>query len=651
MGIDQNSTAYSALTVHVPDEQYWREQVKCQAACPVHTDARGYVRAIAAGDFERAYLIARGPNPLASICGRICGARCEANCRRNDLDAAVSIRALKRFVTEQFGPESGTRTPLQLLKDVVGAGGDRECSAEEELLNLTRLLGRADFAPPTGDPIAIIGSGPAGLACAHDLALMGFRPTIFEMEPVAAGMLALGVPAYRLPRELIQAEVEVIKALGVEIRCGVEVGKDVQIADLRRDYKAVVVAVGAKKSRRAPIPGNEGPQVLGGVEFLRDVSLDRPVHLGQRVVVIGGGNVAYDVSRTLLREEVDVGRTALREEMEDVARTALRQAGVRDVVLCCLESVEEMPADDEEILEGTDEGVRLHASHAPHEIHLDAQGNVCGITFKECTRVFDDAGRFAPEFNEDNTTRFECDTVIWAIGQSVDVSFLKAVEDIELDGRGLVVCDPTTLRTTAPDVWIAGDMAYGPRLMIDAIASGKQTARHIYETLIGITLREEDLVLHFPEAEYAREAGYEKRGRTPIPLRPVSERLIGQDTVVETGYDTNAALCEAGRCLDCSVNTIFDGDKCILCGGCVDVCPSLCLQLVSLDRLVGDDTYGAVRDTWLEGTAAADMSAMVKDETICIRCALCAERCPTGAITMERFTFEGVWRESAEQAI
>ena len=637
------------FTVRVPDEPYWRDQIKCQSACPVHTDARGYVRAIAEGDYERAYLIARGPNPLASICGRICGARCEANCRRNDLDQAVSIRALKRFVTAQFGPESGTRTPMQLLKDVVSRAARHECTGAEELRSLTRWLGTGDFRQPTGDPVAIIGSGPAGLACAHDLALMGYRPTIFEMESVAAGMLYLGVPAYRLPRDLIQAEVAVIEALGVEIRCNIRVGRDVAFQDLRRDYKAVVIAVGLKKSRALPVPGHDAPEVLGGVDMLRAVALGRPVELGQRVVVVGGGNVAFDVSRTVLREEFEVGRTLLREEMEDVARTAMRQSGVREVTLCCLESLDEMPADDIEIIEGGEEGVELYPSLGPDEIHVDDAGHVTGMSFKECTRVFDEDGRFAPEFHAENRRRFDCDTVLWAIGQGLDVDFLdNEVTDIERDARGLVVCDPETQRTSAPDVWIAGDMAHGPRLMIDAIASGKRAARSIYQALSGVTIREEDLVLHFPVAGYGREDGYEKIGRTPIPTRPAEERVVGHDVEVETGFDAADAMREACRCLDCGVNTIFDGDKCILCGGCVDVCPSVCLRLVSLDKLAGDDTFAAVRDGWLEDEAAAEMSAIVKDETICIRCALCAERCPVGAITMERFTFEGAWRAAGE---
>ena len=314
------------ISAEVPDEAYWRRQIRCQYACPVNTDARGYVRAIAEGDFERAYLIARGPNPLASICGRVCGAPCEAACRRGAIDQPVSIRALKRFVTDRFGPESFTREtlkPIELLRKVLGFS-PRECGSREELQSLKSVLDGIKPIRSSGKKVAIIGSGPAGLAAAHDLALLGHRPVVYEMEPVPAGMLAVGIPEYRLPRELIRAEVEVIRALGVEFICDTQVGKDVTLVDLRKTHAATIIAVGAKRSRTVPVPGGEGRGVLGGVEFLRDVSLrhcgpgSTLLQLGQRVVVVGGGNVAYDVSRTVIRQ---VGY--------DVSRSALRQSNVR----------------------------------------------------------------------------------------------------------------------------------------------------------------------------------------------------------------------------------------------------------------------------------------------------------------------------------
>ena len=224
------------IQVEVPNDDYWRRQVKCQDACPVHTDARGYVRAIAAGNLEQAYLIARAPNPLASICGRVCGAPCEAACRRGDIDQPIAIRALKRFVTERFGAESGRFRPLQLLERVLRGGADRLCRGQEDLAGLRSLLRDLETPPADGLPVAIIGSGPAGLAAAHDLALLGCRPVVFEMEPVPAGMLAVGIPAYRLPRKLIQAEIEIIRALGVRFECGVCVGKDITLEQIRQRF-------------------------------------------------------------------------------------------------------------------------------------------------------------------------------------------------------------------------------------------------------------------------------------------------------------------------------------------------------------------------------------------------------------------------------
>jgi NADPH-dependent glutamate synthase beta subunit-like oxidoreductase len=244
--------------VRIPDEDYWREQIECQNACPVNTDARGYVRAIANGDFEKAYLIARGPNPLASICGRVCGAPCEAACRRRDIDQAISIRALKRFVTERYGTESKRLNPLELLGKVLAHGPDRDCRAGEELAGLRTLLRDLDAPPKSGKRVAIVGSGPAGLAAAHDLALLGIEPVVFEMEPVPAGMLVVGIPSYRLPRDLVEAEVELIRALGVRFECNTQVGQDLPFADIRREFDATIVCVGLKRSRSLPIPGSDG---------------------------------------------------------------------------------------------------------------------------------------------------------------------------------------------------------------------------------------------------------------------------------------------------------------------------------------------------------------------------------------------------------
>ncbi len=621
--------------VRLADEAYWREQIKCQYACPVHTDARGYVRAIAEGDYELAYLIARGPNPLASICGRICGAPCEAACRRGTIDQPIAIRALKRFVCERYGVDHRDGNPREFFDYLRQSTAPRACDDADELRHLLDFLVRADFPKPQGERVAIIGSGPAGLAAAHDLALMGFRPVIFEMEPVPAGMLYTGVPGYRLPRELIRAEIAVIEALGVEIRCNTQVGKDVTFDRLRQDFAAVIIACGAKRSRQLPIPGADAIGVMGGVDFLRDVALGKQVELGQRVIVIGGGNVAYDVARTVLRQEE-----------YDVSRTAARMKGVREVHLVCLESLEEMPADTVEILEGAEEGIVRHNSWGPKEIltrEVNGQRFVRGVRFVRCTSVYDEQKRFAPKFDESVEMTLEGDTVLLSVGQAADLRFLDPQRDgIELRSPQQIVSDPETGATTAEGVFVAGDIAYGPKLMIHAIASGKQAARSVYRYLRGCEIAPEDVQFHFPIERYRREKSYEKRSRVPIPTLTPAERLANPKALVEIGYSEAEARAEASRCLDCGVNTIFDGERCILCGGCVDVCPTACLKLVSLDRIQPTpEVASLLRSLALD--AEPELSAILKDEDRCIRCGLCAERCPTTAITMERFLFSREW--------
>ncbi len=621
------------VKVEVPDRQYWKEQIKCQAACPVHTDARGYVRAIAEGDDALAYLIARGPNPLASVCGRVCGAPCETACRRGDVDKPIAIRALKRFVCDRFGPESRKDNGsafIAFLKEAALQAQPRACLDGDELLFLLQGLMRGDIAPVTDKSVGIVGSGPAGLAAAHDLALLGFSVTIYEMEPVLAGMLTTGIPEYRLPRDLVQAEVDVILAMGVKAVTNCRVGEDISFSDLRAGHDAVVIATGAKSSRKLNLPGADAKGVYGGVEFLRDVFLGRPPTLGQRVVVIGGGNVAYDV-----------GRTVLRQISLDAARTAVRRPGVGKVHLCSLESLEEMPADDIEIIEGDEEGIVRCNSVGPKAMLTDAQGAVRGVLFQKCLQVFDADGRFNPIFDENVTTEIPCDNVLLAIGQTYDLSFIDGGRDgLRMLPNGLIECDPETGRTSTPDVFVAGDLAYGPKLLIHAVASGKAVARAIYQSVTGRALRAEAVELHFPLADYAREQDYEKLKRVPLPSLPVAQRLANPSALVEEGYGESAARREASRCLNCGVNTIFDGEKCVLCGGCVEVCPESCLDIVSAGDLEPAAPVPMLFDALLEPMSPAQTSAIVKDETRCIRCALCAERCPTGAITMEAFHFK-----------
>ena len=632
--------AVAPLRVEVPGAQHHRGLISCQVACPVHTDARGYVRAIASGDFERAYLIARGPNPFASICGRICAAPCEASCRRGKIplsdedgffvgpDKPIAIRALKRFACEQHGVEA--RSPEEAFAAVRGYVPEVAADAEElaALLHATVTPG---FERGQGEPVAVIGAGCAGLAAAHDLALLGFRPVVFESEPVPAGMLALGIPEYRLPRELIRREVQVIEALGVEIRCNTAVGRDVSFADLRRDFRAVIIAVGAKRPRALGLPGEQGPGVYGGVDFLRAVSLNETMPLGREVIVIGGGNVAYDVARTVVRQMA-----------YDTARTAARMPGERRVRLVSLETLAEMPADTTEIREGDEEGVERLGGFGPVEILRDVAGAVTGLRVKRCLRVYDDQRRFAPRFDEADVRTFDCDTVLIAAGQTTDLSFLESGgADVTQFRPGWPKVDEETLASTAPGVFVAGDLAHGTRLVIDAVASGKKVARSVYAHVTGKRLAPGILTAHLPLDRYRRERGYEKIRRVEIPVLPPEERLHHPAKLVERGFSEPEALREASRCLDCGVTPVFDGTRCVLCGGCADVCPTLCLKLVALTDLARTPELDEVITA--AGLDGASHSAILKDEDRCIRCALCEMRCPVDAITMERVHFTATW--------
>jgi NADPH-dependent glutamate synthase beta subunit-like oxidoreductase len=632
------------LSVQVPGEGYHRSLIACQVACPVHTDARGYVRAIAGGRFEEAYLIARGPNPFASICGRVCGAPCEAACRRGQVprvdddgkfvarDRPIAIRALKRFACEQAGPEA---RPTDAVVAAAQSYVPEVCADAEEMAALLRAGVAGRFVPARGEPVAIIGAGPAGLSAAHDLALMEFSPVVFESEPVPAGMLAVGIPQYRLPRDLIRREVDVIRALGVQIRCGVTVGKDVSFADLRRDHAAVVIAVGAKSSRALGLPGERGPRVYGGVELLRAVALNEPIDLGREVVVIGGGNVAYDVARTVLRQIAF-----------DTARTAARLVGPGRVHLVSLETLEEMPADTIEILEGDEEGVRRHNGWGPVEIVRDGEGRVTGVRFRRCRRVYDENRKFSPVFDDSDQTTLPCDTVLLSVGQAPNLDLLKdGGTDVEQIRPGWPRVDKQTLATTALGVFVCGDLAHGTRLLIEAVASGKAAARSVYRHVTGRGIAMESVTAHVPLPRYARERGYESIRRTPLPTLPPEHRQEDPKREVEIGYGREAAMREASRCLDCGVTPVFDGERCVLCGGCADVCPTQCLKLVTIADIEGGEILDdAVRAAIGEDADESMNSAILKDEERCIRCALCAMRCPADAITMERVSFQTDWR-------
>ena len=584
----------------------WLERnFPCKWACPVHTEAGKYVTLIAEGRYREAYAVARRPNPLASICGRICAAPCEAVCRRGEFDAPVAIRALKRFVTEKFGVES--MMDFSVLSEIYGRRKDRYA-----------------------EKVAVIGSGPAGLACAHDLALRGYPVTIFEAAPVAGGMLRLGVPEYRLPRALIQLEVHAILSLGVELRVDSRLGRDFTLADLsQQGYAAVFLAVGAMRSRDLAIDGMDLDGVLKGVDYLLNVNLGYKVEMGSRIVVIGGGNVALDVARTAARggEHENLQRSLSVVQALDVARSAIR-FGAREVTVCCLESESEMAAARDELEEAEREGITFRHRVGPKRL-VGERGSVTGVEFLEVSRVFDESGRFSPQFLPGSETVLPIDTVIVAIGQTGDLSFLRP-EDGVATHQGRIVVDPDTLATTARGIFSGGDAAFGPRIAITAVANGKRAARSIDEHLRGRISPDEDPVVEIDvHGRYRRVLDYEAIPRQKPPTRPISRRIGIAE--VEEAFGEREAQLEATRCLHCWTNTIFEqseaeGTECLLCGGCQDVCPEDCIEILPAS---------SVR-SGLEGHRQG--SIILKDEETCIRCGLCARRCPAGTITMQSFT-------------
>jgi ferredoxin len=344
-----------------------------------------------------------------------------------------------------------------------------------------------------------------------------------------------------------------------------------------------------------------------------------------------------------------VARTVVRQAAYDAARTAARLAGTRRVHLVSLETLEEMPADTVEIVEGDEEGVERANGWGPVAIERGPDGAVAGVVFRRCLRVYDDARRFAPVYDDADRRTIPCDTVLIAAGQAPNLAFLgDGGTDVEELRPGWPKVDPDTLATSAPGVFVAGDLAHGTRLLIDAVASGKRAARSVYAYVTGRGIRPEALETHVPLERYRREFLYEAIPRQPLPATPPEERLHDPATLVERVYDEATARREASRCLDCGVTPVFDGTRCVLCGGCVDVCPTSCLKLTGLDALVPTAELVALADVSIgAGVDPTGHTAIVKDEDRCIRCALCAVRCPADAIEMERVRFTTVWRKDA----
>ncbi|MEO8586954.1 MAG: FAD-dependent oxidoreductase [Acidobacteriota bacterium] len=637
-----------AIRVRFPDLDHWKAQVKCQAGCPVSTDAGRYVQLIAEGRDEDAFLVARAPNPFASVCGRVCAAPCEDACRRGSIDAPVSIRALKRFVTEQYGVES--RHP-----------GTQDRLLREPILEGNRYSGHLPMHPAgvrpsspskkiPGPKVAVVGAGPAGLSAAHDLALLGYSVTVFEAAGEPGGMMRFGIPEYRLPRTLIKAEIDKILSLGVTLRLGTALTPSFGLAELRAaGFEAAFLSVGVSKGRDLQVPGVELDGVVKAVDYLLNVNRGFRMDLGQRVVVIGGGFVAFDAARTALRmgREKDVDELAEKageadarlKEALDSARAALR-GGAADVTIVSLESFEEMPVlrstqGHEEFEETKKEGVVFVPRRGPNRFL--GSGRLSAVELKRVTSVFDANGRFAPAYDEADLITLEADACILAIGQTPDLSFLKSADGVALTPGGTIAVDRTTLATSAPGIFAGGDVAFGPRNLIEAVANGKRAARSIHEHLakekasIRATLEIEKI----PTISYRMIAGFEILDREAPPTLDVGRRTGIAE--VESGYAAAEARTQAARCLVCHVQTIYDPEACVLCNRCVDVCPEYCLALVPLESLDLPEEERAALAARAEGNGLP-LSAMVKDDERCIRCGLCAVRCPTDAMTMEKFS-------------
>jgi NADPH-dependent glutamate synthase beta subunit-like oxidoreductase/NAD-dependent dihydropyrimidine dehydrogenase PreA subunit len=628
---------------YFPDFSYYQRNVACQYACPVRTDGRAYVTAIAKGQYERAYLIARETNPFASTCGWVCGAPCEAACRRGKIDAPIAIRALKRFVNDRYGVflgETGeTRQPPSWPAYVGRTDaqdlGNTIFPTSRSGLNVARQRGDR-----TGKRVAIVGAGPAGLSCAHDLALLGHEIIIYDSAPLAGGMLRLGVPEYRLPRELIDLEIQAILALGPTLKLNQTLGVDFDLSDLRRDFDSVFVAIGTYRSRSLNVEGEQFDGVLRAVDFLINVNLGGyNLDLGRRVLVVGGGNVAMDVARTAARLGHPAQSGGDLEVALDVARTAVRLGATQEVNCLVVEGRDEMLADPIEILEAEEEGVTIHNHVAPTRIVGDNE-QATGVETLEVTRTFDESGRFNPQMAPDTERIWNCDSVIVAIGQSGEVDWIKPEDGLEITRRGTIAVNAETLATTAEGVYTGGDIAFGPRLIINAVADGQRAARSIHTYLQGIrpSLTRKGFFSPISKQDYPRIGpmrDYLRRPRRQPQALPV-ERRIGV-SLVEVGFDEDVAREQGERCLICTLNPIFDGDLCILCNGCVDVCPMDCLKLVPVSALEGDEMVTAVISRRTAEWPSA--SAMLLDPTRCIRCGLCAARCPTEAVKMESFSF------------
>ncbi|MEN6635128.1 MAG: FAD-dependent oxidoreductase [Clostridiaceae bacterium] len=499
----------------------------CKTNCPAHISVQGYLKLAAQGKYREALELIKVENPFPAVCGRICNRRCEDACMRGEIDAPIAIDEVKKFVAAQELTEEGRFLPKK----------------------------RHDYSDKK---IAIIGSGPAGLSCAYYLALDGYTVTVFEKEQQLGGMLTLGVPAFRLEKDVINAEIDILRALGVAFQTGVEVGKDVSLDALRKQgYDAFYVAIGAQGGRKLGVDGEDVENVLSGIEFLRRVNAGEKMQLSGKTVVIGGGNVAVDVARTAVR------------------------TGSTETAMYCLESRKEMPASEEEIEEAMEEHISVNNSWGPKRI-LSENDKVTGVEFMRCTRVFDETGRFSPLYDENDTITVPADAVLVTIGQSILWGDLLAGTSAVTNRNGTLQADGFTYQTAQKDVFSGGDCCTGPKFAIDAIAAGKQAAISIHR----FVHPGQSLTIGRDRREYKeldkKNAIVETYDNTP---RQKPKTLDSKTPAEKTFRDLRGTFTEAqvkaetARCLGCGV-TLVDQYMCVGCGQCTTKCKFDAIHLV-----------------------------------------------------------------------
>ncbi|MGH2378155.1 MAG: FAD-dependent oxidoreductase [Candidatus Limnocylindria bacterium] len=585
---------------------WYQDNIPCQEACPVKTNCRGYLNLAAAGEYEKAWELALDPNPLASICGSVCAAPCETACRRKEVDKPLSIRYVKKFLSDW-------------THENIKSDGHRYTQPPPPV-----------YGPPA-KRVAVIGAGCAGLSAASDLAKLGFGVTIFDALDQAGGTALAGVPPFRLPREVIDRDIRGIVNDNVELRLQTYVGRNVKLSDLRDEYDAVLISGGCFEPNYPRLPNEDAPGIYGGIVFLERAYRGRPVEVGRRVVVLGGGYTAMDCSSTSWR------------------------LGAEQVYIVYRRGREEMVVDEEELTETEREDIQFVYLASPVEFPVDDAGHVSGVKFvRNKLGAPDKSGRRSPEPIEGSEFTIDCDTVLLALGQAPDATWLADVPEFRVKRVRDLEIDPDTLQTKVRKIFVAGDYRTGPTTIIEAVAEGRSAAQQIawfldedarsvnapeYHEVV--TLRRsstpDNVGIVAGEAEMARvyhnmSADYDRIPRQEMPKLSKGDRR-GLFLETNQGYSEAQAVAESDRCLKCNFNIEIVGELCIICGGCVDVCPMDVIHLVDMTDVVDDGAIPAVAEAkkWENGVA------FFLDETACIRCALCIIRCPTDAITMNRY--------------